>query len=640
MITCNGIEIELDDDSTGLELVKKMNLTEPGQAIAIYVNGLPRDFSDTIKREDEVKIYDFDTEIGKEVFWHSSAHVLAQAVLRLWPNAKPTIGPPIENGFYYDFANLELSAEDFPKIEEEIQKILSENYKPIKTTFKNKQEALDRFKDNPYKIELINEFPEKAPITGYQQGEFFDLCRGPHLPTLGKIKAFKVLKTSAAYWRGNPEREMLTRVYGVSFPEKKLLKEYLQFLEEAKKRDHRVLGGKLGLFTFFDVAPGMPIIQPNGMILWNQLTKFWQELHRKAGYSEIKTPTMMARKLWEQSGHWDNYRENMYVCEVDKQTYAIKPMNCPACMLYYASKRHSYRDLPLRIAEIGNVHRHEQSGSLNGLLRVRCFHQDDAHLFMKPEDIKSEILAVLELCDKIYSTFGLEYRIELSTRPEKNTIGTDEDWEIATTGLREALAAWGRDYEVNEGDGAFYGPKIDLHVHDAIGRSWQCGTIQLDMSLPHRFQLEYDGSDGTPKRPIMVHRAIYGSIERFMAVLIEHFSGKFPAWLNPRPVRLIVVADRHTAHAIKILDEIRSHGIPCDVDNSHESVSKKVRLAQMEQVNYMLIIGDQECENDSVSLRTRDNVVYGEMKTKKFLETLYREVEDRSLESYFVNPTT
>ncbi len=634
-ISCNEKELEIESPIKGTELIQKMHLNEPHQSVALFINELPKDFTETINPGDAIEILSFDDKRGQEVFWHSSAHIMAQAILRLWPDAKPTIGPAIDAGFYYDFANLSLSETDFPKIEDEIQKIIKENYKPEKYTFKNKEEALNRFKDNPYKLELIKELPEDALITGYTQGEFFDLCRGPHLPNLGKVKAFKIMKTSSAYWRGDQTKDSLTRVYGISFPDRKLLKDYLTLLEEAKKRDHRVLGTKLELFSFFDVAPGMPLIQPNGMYIWNQLLVFWRELHKKARYKEIKTPAMMDRKLWEISGHWDNYRQNMYISEIDERTYAIKPMNCPACMLYFGSKSHSYRDLPLRIGEIGHVHRHELSGSLTGLLRVRAFHQDDAHIFMRPCDIKNEILGVLRLVDEVYKMFGLTYKIELSTRPEKNTIGTDEDWRLATNGLKEALDEWGMPYRINEGDGAFYGPKIDLHVEDTIKRTWQCGTIQLDMALPQRFELKYTDSDGLEKRPVMIHRVIYGSIERFLAIVIEHFAGKFPLWLNPRAVRILCVADRHVDYAKKIAEEIELSGLPVEVDDSHESVSKKVRLAQMDQVSYMLTIGDQECENKTISLRSRDNVVYGEMKVAQFLEKAEKEFKERSLNSAF-----
>lgn len=636
MITCNEKEIEIEKNITGYELAEKLNLRGPGDAVALFVNGKPRDFFDIIEKGDKVEIVGFDDPRGKQVFWHTSAHILAQAILHLWPEAIVTIGPAIDNGFYYDFANLRISEEDFPRIEEEMLKVIQNNYKPKKTTFKNKREALENFKDNPYKVELITELPEDAPITAYEQGDFYDLCRGPHIPALGKVKAVKIMKTSAAYWRSNQENEMLTRIYGITFPDRKLLKDYLSLIEEAKKRDHRVLGKKLELFTFLEEAPGMPLIAPNGMVIWNRLLEFWRELHIIAGYQEIKTPAMLESHLWKTSGHWDNYRENMYTCEVDEMTYAIKPMNCPACMVYYGSKRHSYRELPIRYSEIGNVHRHELSGSLSGLLRVRSFHQDDAHIFMKDEDIKGEILGVLALVEKVYNTFGLTYHIELSTRPFKNTIGSDEDWEMTTNGLKDALNSWGKPYRINEGDGAFYGPKIDLHVHDAIGRSWQCGTIQLDMSLPMRFNLEYVSSDqGMSKRPIMIHRVIYGSIERFLAILIEHFAGKFPLWISPKPVRILPVADRHLEFANVVQGELQKHGILVEIDGSHESVSKKVREAQVAQVNYMLTIGDKEVENKTINVRTREGIIPGEMRVDAFIDIISKEIKDKALSTPF-----
>ncbi len=635
MITCNEKEVEISEGMTGFDLIQKLNLTSPEQACALFVNSQPKDFSSHLKKGDRVEICSFDDPRGKEVFWHTSAHVLAQAILRLFPEAVPTIGPPIEKGFYYDFANLNLSEDDFPKIEKEVQAIIKENFKPERRVFSSKNEALGEFKGNPFKLELINEFDESSPTTGYKQGEFFDLCRGPHLSNLGKIKAFKCTKTSAAYWRGDQERETLTRVYAVSFPERKMLQEHLFLIEEAKKRDHRVLGQKLGLFRFFDVAPGMPLIEPHGMIIWNRMLDYWRELHDKAGYTEIKSPVMMDRSLWEQSGHWENYRENMYVSEIDEKTYALKPMNCPACMLYFASKKHSYRELPLRVGEIGNVHRHELSGSLSGLLRVRCFHQDDAHIFMKPEDIESEIIGVLDLVDELYAPYGLKYKLELSTRPEKKTIGTDEDWEMTTAALKAALDHWGRDYRINEGDGAFYGPKIDIHVQDTLGRSWQCGTIQLDMSLPERFNLEYTTNDGTAKRPIMIHRALYGSLERFLAIIIEHFAGRFPLWLNPRQIRVLPVADRHAHFAESIRDACQKHRLICDIDASHESISKKVRTAQMEQVGYMITVGDEECEKKTLSIRTRSGIQHRDLSMTDFFQKVNEEFHSRSLTSPF-----
>ena len=625
--------VELPEGASAKDLAEKLNLRGPHESLAVEIGDTVYDLTTTLKEGDTVQLLHFEDPKGKEVFWHSSAHVLAQAILRLWPNAKPTIGPAIDAGFYYDFANLTVSEEDFTKIEEEVQKIIEENHQPKRSEFSSREEALVCFKNNEYKAELIAGFPE-GTISAYKQGEFLDLCRGPHLPNLGKIKAFKILKTSGAYWKADATKEMLTRIYGISFPDRKQLKDYLFLLEEAKKRDHKILGPKLGLFSIHEEAPGMPFIHPKGMIVWNNLIDFWRELHREADYIEIKTPQLMGQQLWEISGHWEHYRQNMYYFSIEERQFAIKPMNCPGCMLYYKTQTHSYRELPLRIAELGHVHRHEASGALSGLFRVRSFHQDDAHVFMKPSDIKIEILKVLGLVEKIYSTFGIPYRFELSTRPE-NSIGTNEDWELATKGLQGALDEWGQPYRINEGDGAFYGPKIDIHIKDALGRSWQCGTIQLDMFLPERFSLEYMDSDGIAKRPVMIHRALFGSIERFFGILIEHFVGKFPLWLSPLQVRILTVADRHAEYAHEVCAKIKQAGLICDVDDSSESINKKVRNAQLMQINYILTVGDKESENKTIALRTRDNVVHGEVALDKFISTLIEEKTTRSLKSYF-----
>src|SRR3990172_10211820 len=633
LIKYNDQQIEMPQGSSGKDLAEKLNLRNPNQSLALKVNGNLRDLSSPLCDGESVSLVNFEEAEGKEIFWHTSAHVLAQAIMRLWPNAKPTIGPPIEAGFYYDFADLVVSDADFEKIEKEVEKIINENLQPQRRVFKDKKEALQHFAQNPYKKELIESF-EEGTITGYGQGEFFDLCRGPHLPNLGKIKAFKVLKTSGAYWKGDSKREMLTRVYAISYPDRKQLKEYLLLLEEAKKRDHKVLGPKLDLFSVKEEAPGMPFIHPHGMIVWNRLIDFWRGLHKKAGYIEIRTPQLMSQQLWETSGHWFHYRENMYAFEIEDRFFAIKPMNCPGCMLYYKTATHSYRELPLRVSELGQVHRHEASGAVSGLFRVRSFLMDDAHLFMQPSQITQEIIAIIGLVEEIYNTFGLPYRLELSTRPEKS-IGTDEDWAVATAGLKNALDQWGQPYRINEGDGAFYGPKIDIHIRDAIGRSWQCGTIQLDMALPEKFQLEYMDNDGRLKRPVMIHRALFGSVERFLGILIEHFAGKFPLWLSPRQVRIITIADRHAEYAHVLSKEIAAAGFLCDVDDTGESVNKKIRNAQLLQINYMLTVGDKELENRTVSLRTRDNVVHGEIDLKGFLATLTKENADRSLSSHF-----
>lgn len=626
-------EVEVPSGFTARQLAEQLNLKGPDQAIGVVINGKKQDLSTPLQDESQVKFLSFSDPEGKEIYWHTSAHVLAQAVLRLYPDAKPTIGPPIENGFYYDFANLVISDTDFEKIEKEMQAIVSENYVSEKETFSSKQDALQAFAHNPYKCELIQSFDPNEPLTGYRQGEFFDLCRGPHLFNLGKIKALKVMKTSGAYWRGDPKNPMLTRIYAITFPDRKLLKDYLHVLEEAKKRDHKILGPQLDLFSLKEEAPGMPFIHPKGLVIWNQLLNYLRECLDKGEYIEIKTPSMMTRDLWEKSGHWKNYRQNMFTSEIEDHDFAIKPMNCPGCMLYYRSQTHSYRELPLRVAEIGNVHRYEPSGSLSGLFRVRSFHQDDAHIFMKPEDIQSEILRAINLAHEIYTLFGLQYHLELSTRPKENTIGTDQEWEVATAGLKGALEATGRPFKINEGDGAFYGPKIDFHIRDALNRTWQCGTIQLDMSLPEKFELEYTDKDGGRKRPVMIHRAILGSIERFLGILIEHFCGKFPLWLSPLQIRILTVADRHYEYAQEVLKQCKTAGFHVDIDHSQESVSKKVRNAQLSQINYILTVGDQEIENRTINVRTRDNVVHGQQSLDTFLEILKKEREGRELTS-------
>jgi threonyl-tRNA synthetase len=630
LIKINKQKVELPEESSAKVLAEKLNLRGPDQSLAAKINGVMRDLSSPLRNDDEVELVHFEDPQGKEVYWHTSAHVLAQAILRLYPNAKPTIGPPIEQGFYYDFANLTISEDDFEKIEKEVQKVVDENYRSERYVLEGKKEALEKFKDNPYKCELIEGFKDGDEISAYSQGEFLDLCRGPHLPNLGKIKTFKILRTSGAYWKGDSNREMLTRIYAISFPDRKLLREYLLLLEEAKKRDHKVIGPRLDFFSLKEEGPGMPFIHPKGMIIWNHLIGFLRQLHEKAGYVEIKTPQLLSQTLWETSGHWFHYRENMYTFNIEQRHYAIKPMNCPGCMLYFKSQTHSYRELPLRVAEIGHVHRHEASGALSGLFRVRSFHQDDAHLFMRPTDIKHEIMNVFGLVDEVYSTFGLPYRLELSTRPEKS-IGSDQDWEVAIAGLKDALDAWGQPYRVNEGDGAFYGPKIDIHIKDALGRSWQCGTIQLDMALPEKFQLEYMDSDGQLKRPVMIHRALFGSIERFMGILIEHFAGKFPLWISPRQVCVITVADRHKEYAHQIATEIKKLNFLCDVDDTSESVNKKIRTAQLMQYNYMLTVGDKEFEKRTMNLRTRDNVVHGEVELKNFIANIEKERATKSL---------
>lgn len=625
--------VDVPSGTKAQELAEKLNLRGPHQAVSVSINNKLYDLDTVLNEGDSVQFLSFDDAEGKEVFWHTTAHVLAQAILRLFPDAKPTIGPPIENGFYYDFANLTISDADFERIEDEMQKICEENFTSQRYVFESKNEAVSRFANNRYKQELIQGIPEGEALTGYSQGEFFDFCRGPHMPRLGKIKALKILKTSGAYWKGDSKNEMLTRIYAISFPDRKLLKEYLHKLEEAKKRDHKILGPKLDLFSLKEEAPGMPFIHPKGMIIWNRLLEYWRECHKRANYVEIKTPSLMIKELWERSGHWENYREHMYTCCVEERDFAVKPMNCPGAMLFYKAKKHSYRELPWRVAEIGLVHRFEPSGSLSGLFRVRCFHQDDAHIFMQPQDIQSEIFNILKLVDEVYSTFGLTYEIALSTRPEKNTIGSDEAWALTTNSLKQALDVFGKPYIVQEGDGAFYGPKIDLKVHDALGRSWQCGTIQLDMSLPERFELEYTAPDGSACRPIMLHRVIYGSVERFFGSLIEFYAGRFPLWLSPSQVAVLSIADRHIDYAKTVTAAFAASGFEVHLDDTSESVSKKVREAQLAQYNYILTIGDKEVENKTVNVRTRDNEIHGEMQVDALLDILKLERAQKNLQS-------
>ncbi|MGR3952177.1 MAG: threonine--tRNA ligase [Chlamydia sp.] len=634
---CNSApqeKIELQEGSTAHDLALQLKQTAPHQAVACSINGQMKDLRTPLQEDDLVILFDFDSQEGKEVFWHSSAHILAQAILRLFPEAKPTIGPPIDQGFYYDFANLTISDTDFEKIESEMEKIVQENHIPKRYAFETTNSALERFEDNKYKQEIIQEYAGKGDVlTGYAQGEFFDLCRGPHISNLGKIKSIKLMKTSGAYWRGDAKNEMLVRIYGTSFPERKLLKEYLFALEEAKKRDHKILGPKLDLFSLREEAPGIPFIHPKGMVIWNRILAYWREVHNQYKYVEIKTPSMMARTLWEKSGHWENYRENMFTSSIEEREFAIKPMNCPGAMLHYGSKIHSYRELPMKLAEIGHVHRYEPSGSLSGLFRVRSFHQDDAHIFMSLDQIQEVISETLNLLDQIYSTFGLKYELALSTKPKENTIGSDEYWQIATDSLKKALDMRGAPYIINHGDGAFYGPKIDIRLFDALGRSWQCGTIQLDMALPERFELEYTASDGTKMRPVIAHRALLGSIERFLGSLIEFYAGKFPFWLSPRQVAIIPVADRHIERAQEIEAIMRNCEFETEVYSAHESVSKKVREAQILQFNYILTIGDQEIENQTISVRTRDNVLHGAIEIDSLVSILQEEAKTKARES-------
>jgi len=562
-----------------------------------------------------------------ETFRHSTAHLMAQAVLRTFPEAKLTIGPVVDEGFYYDIDFRPFTPEDITKIEAEMEKIVKENI-PIVRKEMSIAEAKELFKDNKYKIELLNEITEDK-VSVYTQGEFIDLCRGPHIERTGLIKAFKITKIAGAYWKADAKNKQLQRLYGISFPERKELRKYITLQQEAAKRDHKKLGKEMGLFSLHEEGAGMPFILPKGMIIWNELMKYWQEVHTRENYIEVKTPIILRKNLWETSGHWDYYRENMYVTAIDKQEVAIKPMNCPGGMLVYKETNHSYRELPIRQGEIGIVHRHEMSGVLNGLFRVRAFHQDDAHIFMTREQSQQEILAVLQLSEEVYATFGLTYHLELSTRPPKS-IGTDEQWDFSTKSLKDALDSTKQKYVINEGDGAFYGPKIDIHIKDALGRTWQCGTIQFDMALPDQFDLVYDAADGKKHRPIMIHRVIYGSVERFFGILIEHYAGKFPLWLNPVQVKVLTITDRQNEFAKEVMKKLKEAGLRAEFDERSESISKKVRDAQTEKINYMLVIGDKELESKSVNVRTRDNKVLGAKSVDTFISELVKEVNEKS----------
>ncbi len=565
----------------------------------------------------------FEEELGKSAFRHTSAHILAQAVKRLYPETKCAIGLAIADGFYYDFEfDFDFSEEKFSEIEAEMRKIVKENLQLRHYTL-SREEAIKLMeeKGEPYKVELIKELPEDEALSFYQQGEYVEFCAGPHVAYTSAVKAFKLLSVAGAYWRGDEKNKMLTRIYGTSFPSKELLDEYLNRLEEAKKRDHRKLGKELGLFAMMDEGPGFPFFLPKGVLMKNLLIDYWRKIHTREGYVEISTPMMLNRELWETSGHWEHYRENMYTSVIDEMDFAIKPMNCPGSMLVYKIEPHSYRELPLRMGELGLVHRHEKSGALHGLMRVRCFTQDDAHIFMTQEQVPSEIEGVIRLIDEVYSKFGFKYHVELSTRPE-NSIGSDEDWEVATNGLKVALDASGLPYIVNEGDGAFYGPKIDFHLEDSIGRTWQCGTIQLDFQLPQRFEAEYVGADGEKHRPIMMHRVVFGSIERFIGILIEHFKGKFPLWLSPVQVKVLSISDKYNDYAKEVKAKLEAEGIRCEVDNRSEKIGYKIRAARNERVSYILVVGEKEVECGSVSVRKRDEGDLGSMSLEKLVSLL------------------
>lgn len=622
----DGNTKNFDAGTTGAVVAGSISDGFARSCVAMELDGRVVDLNTRIAADAAVRFITTRDEKGLEIMRHSAAHVMAQAVLRIYRDAKLTIGPVVEDGFYYDIDMQPISEDDFPKIEAEINKIIKEKA-PFERREVSKKEALEFYRNEPYKLEMIQDLAD-GTISLYQHGDFTDLCRGPHVPHTGFVRAVKLTKVSGAYWRADQSRAQLQRIYGTAFFDKQELKDYLNFIEEAKKRNHRKLGEALDLFSFHEEAPGMPFFHPRGITLWNALLEYWREEHKKAGYVETKTPVMLMRNLWEKSGHWENYRENMYTSVVDEIEYAIKPMNCPGGMLLYNRKPHSYRDLPLRAAEIGLVHRHELSGVLSGLFRVRAFHQDDAHIFMTSDQIEDEILGVLKLVERIYSTFGLGFHLELSTRPEKS-IGTDAQWENATRGLKLALESYGKGFKTNEGDGAFYGPKIDVHIKDALGRTWQCGTVQLDMSLPERFDLSYIGADNEKHRPVMIHRVIYGSIERFLGILIEHFAGKFPLWMSPVQVALLAINDDLAAYAAEVRDIFEAAGLRVELDNRTESLNKKIREAQLNQIPLILTIGAKEKESQTVSVRTLDGTVRQGMSHAAFLNAVQEHVRLR-----------
>ncbi len=622
---------EFDSGITPMEIAKGIGAGLFKAACAAKIDNKVVDLRTPITKDCSLEILTFDDEEGKKAYWHSSSHILAQAVKRLYPDVQLSIGPAIDSGFYYDFGfSSPITMEDLPKIEAEIKKIIKENL-PIERFELPAEEAREALKGQIYKEELMAEHLDKGEIISfYKQGEFTDLCAGPHLASTGLVKAVKLTSITGAYWRGDSEKEMLTRIYGISFPKKAALDEYLEMLEEAKKRDHRRLGRDLELFAMLEEGPGFPFFLPKGMVLQNLLMKYWHEVHDKAGYLEISTPIMLSRHLWENSGHWDHYKDNMYATKIDEEDFAIKPMNCPGGMLVYKTKMHSYRDLPLRMAEIGLVHRHELSGALHGLMRVRCFHQDDAHIFMTPEQMKEEIQNVVKLIDSVYATFGFEYHIELSTMPDDH-IGDEKTWIQATETLRDAIVGLGYDYKINEGDGAFYGPKLDFHLKDCLGRTWQCGTIQLDFQMPERFELEYTGADGKKHRPIMIHRVAFGSIERFIGILIEHFAGAFPMWLAPVQVKVLPIADRHHEEARALQVKLEQAGLRCELDDRSEKIGYKIREAQMQKIPYMIVLGDKDIESGTISVRHRKDGDLGSMKAEEFVAKALAEIDTREI---------
>lgn len=625
---------------TPLEIAQDVSPRLAKEALVACVNGVLVDLTRPIATDATVEFYTFEDEPGQRVYRHSTAHILAQAVKRLYPGTRLGIGPAIADGFYYDFDTVRpFTPEDLARIEEEMRAIIKEDL-PIERFEVTREEAIRLFREasEPYKVELIQDLPDGEVISCYRQGEFVDLCAGPHVPSTGRIRCIKLLNLAGAYWRGDERNKMLQRVYGTSFPKESLLKEHLTRLEEAKKRDHRRLGVELDLYSIHEEGLGFPFFHPKGMVLRNELERFWREEHAKRGYQEIKTPIILRQELWERSGHWDHYRENMYFTSIDGENYAIKPMNCPGSIIIYKSRMHSYRELPIRLGELGLVHRHELSGVLHGLMRVRSFTQDDAHIFARPDQLEDEIIGIIDLVEYFYrDVFGFDYHVELSTKPEK-AMGSDEIWEMATGALQRALEKKGFTYKVNEGDGAFYGPKIDFHLRDCLGRTWQCGTIQVDFLMPEKFDLFYVGEDGQRHRPVMVHRVVFGSLERFIAILTEHFAGAFPVWLAPVQVRLLPIADRHHPYAARVNELLLAGAIRAELDTRNEKINYKIREAQVQKVPYMLVVGDREVAEEKVSVRHRSLGDLGGMPVEVFLERIKKEIATKALDSRTFSP--
>ncbi len=631
VILKNGDKMSLAEGSTCMQAASAISEGLARSAVCAKVNGREVDLSHVLSDGDALEIVTLKDKEGLHVYRHTCAHVLAQALKTIYPTCKLAIGPVIENGFYYDIDFVTpITKDDLAKIEAEMQKIIKSNL-PVERFTLPRKEAIELMKsyDEKYKVELIEDLPEGEEISFYKQGNFTDLCRGPHLPSTGKIKAFRLTGIAGAYWRGDEHNKMLTRIYGTAFAKKDEMEAYFTMLEEAKKRDHTKLGKELKLFTILNEGKGFPFFLPHGMILKNTLVDYWRQIHDREGYVEVSTPIILSRTLWETSGHWDHYKENMYTTKIDGEDYAIKPMNCPGGILVYKTEPHSYKDLPIRMGELGLVHRHEKSGQLHGLFRVRCFTQDDAHIFMTPEQITGEIKGVVRLINEVYTLFGFKYHVELSTRPD-NSMGSDEDWNNATEALRHALDEMETEYTVNEGDGAFYGPKIDFHLEDSIGRTWQCGTVQLDFQLPQRFEMEYVGEDGQKHRPIMVHRVVFGSIERFIGILIEHYAGKFPVWLSPVQVKILPITEKQQAYAEELYAKLKAEGIRAELDSRNEKIGYKIREAQMEKVPYMLVVGEKEAASGLVSVRRRDKGDTGAVPAEEFIAEVKKEIAEKT----------